>query len=464
MTRHILHALTSLVLASSLLAVGCTTNEELPTNSAPWADAGESISTSVGLETALDGSDSYDPDEEDELTYQWSMESVPEDSGVTTESIAPNDSPDAVHPVFVADQQGLYVIRLRVSDGEIKSQSDFVHVMADVEGSLPVADAGPDQSVTEGETVTLDGSGSHDPLGGTLSYGWYMVSTPLQSSLTTSDINGADTVSAGFEPDAPGAFLIGLQVNDGTTDSVPDFVTIGVSSTNSCPTAEGGASGGLYSCSDIAVDAEGSSDPDNDSLDYTWRHLLSPFGSAITESDFADPAAETTTFFADSPGTYTVQVTVNDGECESAPDQFDIVITIRPQNEAPVANASGQEWYSDNADCTNTGNWWCQQCDELEIQIDASGSTDADGDPLSFHWENLYDPSNPLWANYKPAKIDDPSPEIVTATLQDAHAVYGTQTQHQYVFQLTVTDCMGESDELDTNFSVVYGCTGVEAP
>lgn len=465
MTRHIAHAFASLVLASTLLAAGCPTEDELPTNSAPWADAGDSVSTSVGIETTLDGTGSYDPDEDSELTFHWAVEAVPEGSELVADDIAPNGSADAFAPVFVPDRQGLYVIRLRVSDGELDSQSDFVHVMADVEGSLPVADAGADQQATEGDTVDLDGSGSHDPLGGTLTYSWYMVATPVQSSLTTADIASADQAGASFEPDAPGVFLIGLQVNNGTTDSVPDFASVEVSSTNACPTASGEASGGLYSCTDIDLDASASTDPDGDALMYSWRHLLPPFGSSITESDFADPTAETTTFFADSPGTYTVQVTVNDGECESVPDQFDIVITIRPQNEAPVADASGQSWYADNAECTNNGgNWWCQQCEELEIQIDGSGSTDADGDPLSFHWENLYDPANPLWANYKPAQIDDPSAEIVTAKLQDAHAVYGTQTSHQYVFQLTVTDCMGDTDMLNTNFSLVYGCTGVAAP
>ena len=84
----------------------------------PWADAGDDVTTSGALETTLDGSGSYDPDEGDGLTYTWSFESVPEDSGLTEADISPNGNADAMAPVFVADEQGLYVVRLRVNDGE----------------------------------------------------------------------------------------------------------------------------------------------------------------------------------------------------------------------------------------------------------------------------------------------------------------------------------------------------------
>lgn len=452
MNKTTRYLLSLLLLGGALALVACDSEEEEVANSEPWADAGVSISTSVALETTLDGTGSYDPDESDSLTYHWVFESVPEDSAIAAEDLSPNNDAESATPTFVADMQGLYVLRLHVNDGLVDSKSDFVHVMADIEGSLPIADAGGDQAVTEGDTVNLDGSNSSDPLGNPLTYGWYLVSVPGYSALETADISNADQVGASFVPDAPGVFLLGLQVSNGTTESVPDFVSVDVTSTNECPEAYATASGDLHSCTAIDVTAATSNDPDGDALDFSWRHLLSPYDSLITEGDFNDPYAEATTFYADKAGTYTLQVSVNDGECESTPFQFDVEIAVRPTNGAPTAVATGDSWVADYATCQDQ---WCGNCDSLDIELTASPSSDPDGDPLFYEWEALYGDEYP---NYQRADIDDPDLETTIVELHDAWAVYGEQTSHQYMIALTVSDCMGESDT--TNFSIVYGCTG----
>lgn len=85
--------------------------------------------------------------------------------------------------------------------------------------SDPMANAGLDQDVTRGATVTLDGNGSSDAE----TYSWSLISRPTGSSAVLSDSTVADP---SFVADIAGIYQSSLVVSDGTTDSGPDTVTI----------------------------------------------------------------------------------------------------------------------------------------------------------------------------------------------------------------------------------------------
>jgi hypothetical protein len=86
-----------------------------------------------------------------------------------------------------------------------------------------VANAGPDRNVATGSLVTLDGSGSSDANGDTLTYGWSFASKPAGSTAT---LSSATAVNPTFTADMPGAYVLSLVVHDGTVGSAADTVTI----------------------------------------------------------------------------------------------------------------------------------------------------------------------------------------------------------------------------------------------
>ncbi len=85
-----------------------------------------------------------------------------------------------------------------------------------VSNNAPVANAGADQEVLLNMRVALNGSGSTDADGDSLSYNWSVVSQPNGSSVS---FTLANSMIASFQPEVLGDYQIRLQVNDGTTTS-----------------------------------------------------------------------------------------------------------------------------------------------------------------------------------------------------------------------------------------------------
>jgi hypothetical protein len=81
-----------------------------------------------------------------------------------------------------------------------------------VPNTPPVADAGPDQEVTVGATVQLDGSGSRDPDGDPLNFKWEIIAKPEGSVATLSNPRIARPT---FVADKVGDYIVKLTVDDG---------------------------------------------------------------------------------------------------------------------------------------------------------------------------------------------------------------------------------------------------------
>ena len=324
-------------------------------NSKPVANAGADQNVATGNSVALDGSASSDADG-DELSYSWQFSSRPSGSAATLTKAS------AVSPTFVADVDGEYVVELTVNDGAIDSESDSVTITAKTANSAPTADAGADQSVVAGSTVTLDGSSSGDANGDALSYAWRFVSVPKSSDAELVDAN---TVSPSFVADEAGDYVAELVVNDGSADSTADRVTVSAAQANARPVADAGSDQNVNTGAVVTLDGTASSDADGDQISYDWSFVSRPAGSSAAFDDAASPQPS---FTADVDGDYVVQLVVDDGEATSAPARA--TVTATTANSAPAADAGPDQ----NVD---TG---------VKVTLDGSASTDADGDALSYHW------------------------------------------------------------------------------
>ena len=154
----------------------------------------------------------------------------------------------------------------------------------------PVAVAGPDQTVSPGATVVLDGTASSDPDSDPLAYRWSL-SRPAGSGAVLSD---ATVPSPGFVADVPGSYVAQLIVSDGLVDSAPDTVTI--STTNTAPVAVAGPDQRVPTGSLVTLDGSASLDADGTPLAYAWSFLSRPAGSAAA---LANAATVSPTFTAD---------------------------------------------------------------------------------------------------------------------------------------------------------------------
>ena len=186
---------------------------------------------------------------------------------------------NTVKPSFTVDVAGSYTVQLIVNDGTVDSAPDTVTIST--ENSAPVANAGADQTVLVNDTVQLDGSGSSDVDGDSLSFTWSFVSRPAGSSATLSNTK---VLKPTFDVDVAGTYTVQLIVNDGTVDSAPDTVTI--STENSAPVANAGADQAVLVSDTVQLDGSGSSDADGDTLTFKWSFVSRPVGSSATSVQY----------------------------------------------------------------------------------------------------------------------------------------------------------------------------------
>ncbi|MGB0638527.1 MAG: PKD domain-containing protein, partial [Myxococcota bacterium] len=371
-----------------------STLEATPLNSPPVCDSGGDLVAEFGETVTLDGSATSDPDG-DSLIYLWRIIERPEGSSAALT--------DLTLPVaeFTPDVSGSYTIRIVVNDGLEECRSDMTLTVAEPPNTPPTCDAGGDQSIEFGETATLDGRGTSDADGDSLTYQWRVIERPADSSAT---IDGLTLSVATITPDVSGDYTIRLIVDDGEDRCREDIVLTVAEPPNTPPDCDAGGDLSAEVGELVTLDARGTSDEDGDALTYQWRILEQPEGSSTTISDVTLRVA---TITPDVGGDYTIRLIVDDG---SDSCREDITLTVADLPNTPPDCDAGGDLVSDIG---------------VEAILDGTGTTDADGDSLTYLWRVLE------------------RPEGSTATIEDLTlrlASFTPDTSGEYTIRLIVSD------------------------
>jgi hypothetical protein len=146
-------------------------------------------------------------------------------------------------------------------------------------------------------------------------------------------------------------------VNDGEANSLA--ATVNINAMNNAPTAEAGTNQTVrYASRTVQLNGNGSSDIDGDTLTYAWSVASRPAGStaALSSTTIINP-----TITLDQPGTYVINLVVNDGISNSATD----TVTLTTYQETIIENwEDGQlsPWYKTNSN----GSWGTINVDDEE--------------------------------------------------------------------------------------------------
>lgn len=292
-----------------------------PANTAPTANAGPDKTVREGLRVVLNGTRSSDPDD-DPLTYRWTQISgIP----VTLLDDVPS-APRFAPPIVPTNTPEVLSFQLIVNDGLLDSAADTVNITITNENQRPVTDAGPDQVVNEGATVTLDGTASADPDPDAdgLTYAWTQTAGTL---VTLSRIRVVSpTFVAPILPDnTPEVLTFELVTTDRIVPVVEgsiDTVNITVRNLNDIPVANAGPDQvNLTIGTAVTLDGADSSDADGDDLTYQWTQTAGP--SVILENLDSDSPGFTVPNIATNTA-FIFSLIVNDGIDDSIADEVSI--------------------------------------------------------------------------------------------------------------------------------------------
>jgi len=314
----------------------------------------------------------------------------------------------------------------------------------------PIANAGSDQTVASGATVTLSGAGSSDSDDGIAAYTW------SQAAGTTVSLQNANSTSAAFsapEVTTSTELTFQLMVTDGlgqtSTDSCKITVTAaadlpatdrppvstnppGVPTASAPPVANAGLDLAVLPGTFNSLEGFYSTDPDDGIVSYSWEQTGGP-AVKLSDATAMDPIFQA----PDTAATITFRLIVTDKGGLQSSDTCTVMVLsadggVQPPvdpspdtgNKPPVANAGQDRTVRSGATVTLSG----------------TGSTDPDDGIAAYQWRQISGTS---------VRLDGSASSEASFTAPSVSSQGETLT-----FELTVKDRAGQSSSDTVNISV----------
>ncbi len=278
--------------------------------------------------------------------------------------------------------------------------------------SPPAAIAGVDQTVTAGDTVTLDGTDSLDleTVAGSLRFSWEQIGGP-SVALTDPSSERTQLVTPDVSENTDLEFSLTVTDTGGLFDSDKIIITVQPTGPIAAAGTDQQVSGGAL----VTLDGSGSSGTD---LTFTWNQVAGPDATLSSTSTqkpvFTAPTASTATVV-------TFQLVVEDTNGLQDSDTVDV--TILPSDASTTASANA------GAD---------QQVDEGALTT--LDGTASEGTSLTYSWEQLSGTTVALSS---------------TDTAQPVFVAPQVTTPETLRFRVTVQDVDGNSDTDEVDITVL---------
>ncbi|MBC2715030.1 MAG: rhodanese-like domain-containing protein [Desulfobacteraceae bacterium] len=303
----------------------------------------------------------------------------------------------------------------------------------------PMAHSGADQTVNEGDTVTLNAEGSSSVSGTIETYQWEQFGGD-QTVILSNATAAQPTFIAPYVQQGGDKLIFHLTVTDSNNNQDTDSVAIFVNWFNDPPEADAGPNQNVKTDQNVetgktvVLDGSGSSDPEGTIASYFWTIEAGTFGVELSNNNAVMP--EFTVPITSGWIRFLLTVTDDNGKT----DTDSVTITIGAStNTPPEADAGADQ-------ITNKGE---------TVQLDASGSIDPDGSVTKYHWEQISGPEVKLSNSYAVLPtfyapgIDETSELVFLLTVEDNNGV--TDTDDVMVTVNNITDCSWNAVELDWN-------------